>query len=168
MPPSDLPVSTCDICDELGDEARVIGSELKNYGGRSAFRGLAVTIKCFEDNSLVRDAVATPGKGQILVIDGGGSGRCALLGDVLAKRALDNGWSGIVVDGCVRDSAELRSLPIGIKARGTNPRKSRKFGEGQRDLPVLVAGIRVSPGDSVFADIDGIVVVAPSVQKAVR
>lgn len=168
IPPTDVPFTTCDISDELADEVRVIGSELKNYGGRRAFRGPAATIKCFEDNSLVRDAVSAPGAGQVLVVDGGGSRRCALLGDMLAKSAVRNGWSGIVIDGCVRDSAELRTLDIGIKARGTNPRKSHKFKEGQRDVPVSVVGVAISPGDSVFADDDGIVVVGPRISTATR
>ena len=150
--------TTCDLYDEFGDQARVIGSELVDFGGKPNFTGAAVTIKCFEDNGLIRRAVQSPGAGRVLVVDGGGSRRCALLGDMLAKEALANGWTGLVIDGCVRDSIELKTLNIGIKARGTTPRKSSRNGQGQSDLEIWVAGIPIRPGDTIFADADGILV----------
>ena len=156
----DDPVSfaTCDLYDEFGDQARVIGSDLVDFGGKPSFTGAAVTIKCFEDNGLIRRAVQSPGAGCVLVVDGGASDRCALLGDRLAKEAVVNGWAGLVIDGRVRDSIELKTLDIGIKARGTTPRKSSKSGQGQRDVEIWVAGIPVRPGDTIFADGDGILV----------
>lgn len=159
---NDAPFTTCDLYDEFGDRARVIGSQLHDYGGKRAFAGPAFTIKCFEDNSLVRETIQSPGNQRVLVIDGGGSHRCALLGDMLAKAALANGWAGIVVDGCVRDTAQLHALDIGIKARGSTPRKSHKLGEGQRDLPVTIMSVAILPGDGIFADADGIIILNPA------
>jgi regulator of ribonuclease activity A len=155
------------LFDEFGDGLGVIGSELRSFGGREKFKGPAVTIKCFEDNSLIKRVVETAGMGRVLVVDGGGSRRCALLGDMLAKAAATNGWHGIIVDGCVRDSLELRSVDIGIKARGTSPRKSCKFGEGQSDLQISIAGTAIKPGDMIYADTDGIVIMSggPSILK---
>ena len=150
--------TTCDLYDEFGDQARVIGSDLIDFGGRPDFKGTAVTIKCFEDNSLIRRAVQSPGAGRVLVVDGGESRRCALLGDMLAKDAVANGWAGLIIDGCVRDSVELKKLDIGIKARGTTPRKSSRSGQGQGDLEIRVAGIPIRPGDAIFSDLDGILV----------
>jgi regulator of ribonuclease activity A len=150
--------ATCDLYDEFGEQARVIGSDLADFGGRPKFMGAAVTIKCFEDNSLIRSAVQSPGAGRVLVVDGGQSRRCALLGDMLAKDAVANGWAGLIIDGCVRDTVELKQLDIGIKARGTNPRKSIRSGQGERDLEVEVAGIPIRPGDAIFSDSDGIIV----------
>jgi regulator of ribonuclease activity A len=153
--------ATCDLVDEHGEGARVIGSVLADYGGRRRFGGIAVTVQCFEDNSIVRQAIAESGIGRVLVIDGGGSGRCALLGDMLAKQALANGWEGLIIDGSVRDSEELRKLDIGVKARGTTPRKSHRNGEGRSGVDIEIAGIAVAPGDNVFADCDGIVILDP-------
>jgi regulator of ribonuclease activity A len=158
------PIKTCDLYDKVGDEARVIGSELINYGGKDSFAGTAVTIKCFEDNSILRSVVQSAGAGRVLAIDGGGSCRCALLGDMLAKAALKNGWVGLIIDGCVRDSAELAKLDIGIMARGTTPRKSNRLGEGQSDLEIHVAGILIRPGDTIVADADGIIVIDAQVR----
>src|SRR6266404_1699833 len=139
MPSTNVPFRTCDIYDELRDEARVIGSELKNYGGRRAFRGMAVTIKCYEDNSRVKEAVATPGEGQVLVIDGGGSCRCAA-GRYAGKASDHNGWSGIVVEGCVRDSAKVARSTSG--SRPAEPTYAGRTNmEAPRDLPVSVAGV---------------------------
>lgn len=158
LPGDAITFTTCDLFDEFGDGARVIGSDFVDFGATRRFKGAAVTIKCFEDNSLVRRAVQEPGDGRVLVIDGGASRRCALLGDMLAKDAVANRWAGLIIDGCVRDSVELGQLDIGIKALGTTPRKSTRNGEGQRDLEIWVAGIPIKPGDMVFADADGIVV----------
>ena len=149
---------TADLCDEFSDELQVLEPMFSNLGGSSAFHGAAVTLKVFEDNSLVRSALEQPGQGQVLVVDGGGSLRCALVGDQLAELAVRNGWAGIVVYGCIRDSAAIAELPLGLQAIGTHPLKSVKRGEGQRDLEVRIGGARIAPGDHIYADDDGIVV----------
>ena len=117
-------------------------------------------MQVYEDNVLVRAALAESGTGRVLVVDGGGSLRCALVGDLLGAMAVKNGWAGIVVNGCVRDSAELAQLPLGVRALATNPLRSEKRGEGQRDVPVVFAGITFMPGHYLYADADGIVVAA--------
>lgn len=129
------------------------------FGAIEAFAGPAATVRCFEDNTFVRDKLAEAGQRRVLVVDGGGSLRCALLGDNVARLAADNGWAGIVVFGCVRDSAELAHIPVGIQALATHPRRSDKRGEGSIDVPVTIAGARVAPGDALYADSDGIVIV---------
>jgi len=154
--------ATTDMSDELGDAARVAAPGFVDFGGCINFSGPIATVKCHEDNSMVRQALEEPGKGRVLVIDGGGSMNCALLGDMLGALAVDNGWHGIVVNGCVRDSAELANIDIGIKALATHPRKSQKRGLGERDVPVQFAGIEFRPGDQLYADRDGIVVTARS------
>jgi len=130
---------------------------LAHYGGLRRFAGRAVTLRAFEDNSLVRELVRTPGEGRVLVVDGGGSLRCALLGDLLAQAALDHGWAGVIIDGCVRDSVAIAALPLGVMARGVQPRRSDKHGQGVRDVAVEILGARVEPGDHVYADEDGVV-----------
>jgi regulator of ribonuclease activity A len=129
----------------------------RDYGGQSAFSGAVVTLKVFEDNSLVRATLEEPGLARVLVVDGGGSLRCALVGDQLAELGVQNGWAGILVYGCVRDSAALAALPIGIKAVATNPRKSVKKGEGSRDGVLRFAEVVIYPGDFLYADGDGVV-----------
>ncbi len=131
---------------------------LADFGGIVAFHGAISTVQCFEDNTLVRAAFEAKGNGRVLVVDGGGSLRCALIGDLLAALAEENGWAGALVYGCVRDSAALAHTRIGIKALAVNPRKSVKQGAGQRDIPVRFADVTFSPGDYVYADEDGIVV----------
>ncbi|MEM8573913.1 MAG: ribonuclease E activity regulator RraA [Pseudomonadota bacterium] len=150
--------STCDLYDKYLDEVRVPEPVFDDFGGRIRFRGTAETVKCFEDNSRIKDLVATGGRGKVLVVDAGGSVRCAVLGDFVAGEALKNGWEGIVVYGCVRDSAALAELGIGIKALGLNPRKSVRRGEGNTGLRISFVGIYVDPGDVIVADEDGIVV----------
>ena len=149
---------TTDISDDLGDAARIAEPGFADYGGRTVFSGPASTVKCHEDNSLVRKALEEPGNGRVLVVDGGGSMRCALLGDMLAGLGADNGWQGIVVYGCIRDSAEIAAIDIGVKALATHPKKSFKRGEGQRDVSLHFAGIDIHPGEYMYADRDGIVV----------
>ncbi len=149
---------TADLCDDHGDAVRVLSGGFGSYGGASAFRGPITTLAVDDDNSLVRDALEEPGDGRVLVVAGGGSERCALVGGNLGILAVDNGWAGIVVDGCVRDAAELREAAVGIRARGTCPRKSVKRGLGDRDVPVTVAGVDLLPGMWLWADDDGIVV----------
>lgn len=152
---------TTDLYDTFGDQLRVVPPGLHDFGKRLAFHGPAFTIKCFEDNSRIKEIVNTPGNGRVLVVDGGGSMRCALFGDVIAIEAARNGWAGAVVFACVRDKAALRTIDFGIKALAATPRKSTKRNEGQVNLPVIICGIVCSPGDYVVVDEDGIVIAAP-------
>ena len=151
---------TADICDEHGDALRVLSPMFQDYGGRIDFAGPVSTVKLFEDNSRVREAVSEPGEGRVLVVDGGGSMRCALLGDNLAAMAVENGWQGVLVYGCVRDAAEIGTMDLGVKALNTHPRKSVKRGLGERDVPVTFAGETIRPGDWLYADRDGVVLAA--------
>lgn len=151
-------MKTTDICDEYAGRIQVADPVgFKHYGGRKTFSGQIETIKCHEDNSLVRTAVAAPGKGKVLVVDGGGSLRCALLGDLLADMAQKNAWEGIVVYGCIRDSEVVATLDIGVMALATHPRKSEKRNMGMTNLTVHFAGIDFVPGHYLYADADGIV-----------
>ncbi len=129
-----------------------------DYGGNKQFSGPAATVKVFEDNSLVRGALEEPGEGKVLVVEGGASMRCALLGDMLAELGIKNGWAGVIVYGCIRDSGVIAEMKIGVKALNTNPRKSVKKGAGERDVSVSFADITIEPGDYIYADVDGIVV----------
>ncbi len=154
--------STCDLCDaHKGDDSgafRVLPPGLHSYGGVAAFSGPVRTVKCFEDNSLVKAAVESPGDGCVLVVDGGGSLRRALVGGNVAATAARNGWAGLVVDGCVRDAAELAATPIGVRALGLVPLPTDKRGEGQAEVAVQLRGVPVRPGDWLCADADGVVV----------
>ncbi|MDR2253908.1 MAG: ribonuclease E activity regulator RraA [Bifidobacteriaceae bacterium] len=150
--------STPDICDEHPDEVRVLAPVFASFGGRESFSGPARTVKCFEDNSMVKALAASPGGGCVMVVDGGGSLRRALLGDMVAAEAQRNGWAGLVVDGAVRDVEALRALGLGIKALGAVPVKTEKRGIGDVDVPVVVGGVMIRPGDAVHADATGIVV----------
>ncbi len=149
---------TADLCDEHSARLQVADPGFRNFGGREAFAGIVSTVKAFEDNSLVRAALEEQGKGRVLVVDGGGSMRCAMVGDLLAALALKNGWFGIVVNGCIRDSVDIAGIDIGLKALGTHPLKSLKRNEGQRDITVAFAGVRFEPGHHLYADHDGIVI----------
>jgi len=153
-----MDIKTADLCDQFSDELEVCEPLFGDFGGELRFAGQIATIKCFEDNSLAREMTGEPGNGRILVIDAGGSMRRAVIGDMLGKKAVDNGWAGIVVYGCIRDSAALSALPIGVKALGTHPVKTDKRGEGQRDLVVRFGGVTFRPGDWLYADEDGIIV----------
>lgn len=155
--------STCDLCDahegRLADgRLRVLPPGFLSFGKVQRFAGPAATLKVFEDNSLVRAALETAGDGRVLVVDGGASLRCALVGGNLGQLGERNGWAGIIVDGCVRDSSELDACQIGIRARALNPRKSLKLGAGQRDVAVTIASTPVRPGDWIYVDADGILV----------
>ncbi|TWT16908.1 ribonuclease E activity regulator RraA [Luteimonas wenzhouensis] len=150
-------MSTCDLCDRFEDRVRVLDLPLRDYGGRIAFAGRVSTVKALEDNSLVREAVAEPGEGRVLVIDGGGSLRRAMLGDMLADKAVANGWSGVLVHGAIRDSVALARLDLGVKALGTCPLKTDKRGQGLRDVPVRFGGVEIRPGDWLAADEDGVI-----------
>ena len=149
---------TADLCDRFAAELQVGETLFRDYGGRPRFAGQVATIKCFEDNSRVRGLVAEAGQGRVLVIDAGGSMRRALVGDMLAKQAVDNGWSGIVVYGCIRDAFAIAQLSLGVKALGTCPLRTDKRGEGQRDLPVRFAGVNFRQDDWLYADEDGVIV----------
>lgn len=155
--------ATTDLCDDHphlleNGLLAVLPPVFRLFGQHVKFAGPAVTLKVFEDNALVRAALEGPGRGRVLVIDGGGSLRRALVGGKLALLAQDHGWSGIVVDGCVRDSDEINSCEIGLRALATNPQKSSKTGAGERDISVSIGGVQVNPGDWIYADADGILV----------
>jgi regulator of ribonuclease activity A len=154
--------ATCDICDahkaDTSGAFRVLPPVWRGFGGAASFSGEVSTVQCFEDNSRVREALESAGGGRVLVIDGGGSQRSALVGGNLAALALKNGWAGIVVDGCVRDRAELAACAIGICALALCPMPPAKRGAGQRDVPIRLQGVPVRPGDWLYADADGIVV----------
>jgi regulator of ribonuclease activity A len=154
---------TPDLLDEYETLARsgnirVVAPMFQCYGGRLAFGGQISTLKVFEDNSLVREAFAEDGKGKVLVIDGGGSLRCALVGDQLAILAQKNGWAGVVVYGCIRDSGDINQIDLGVRALNTHPLKSIKKGAGDRNLPVTFGGVTFVPGEWLYADEDGVIV----------
>lgn len=150
---------TADLCDAHAD-VLICEPLFRSFGGKPRFSGQVVTIKCHEDNSLVKEAVNSPGEGRVLVVDGGGSKRCALLGDMLGAAAVKNGWAGIIVNGCVRDSADLQKMDLGVFALATHPLKSEKRGAGQRDVLVTIGGVRIAPGTFIYADEDGVIVSA--------
>ena len=150
--------TTADLCDEFGSLVRVAEPLFEDYGAIESFCGQIATVRVFEDNVLVREALEEEGGGRVLVVDGGGSARCALLGDKLARMAHEHGWSGIVIYGGVRDGVELAGVPIGVKALHAVPRRSGKEGVGDRDVPVSFAGISFDPREYLYADADGIVV----------
>jgi regulator of ribonuclease activity A len=151
-------ISTADLYDELGEELQSCDLQFRQFGGRTAFSGPAVTVCCRDDNVLLTSVLSEPGDGRVLVVDGGGSLHTALIGDRIAGIGVANGWAGVIVNGAVRDVVALRALDIGIKALGSNPRKSGKSGAGERDVPVGFGGTTISPGDEVTSDDDGIVV----------
>jgi len=150
--------ATTDLSDAHPDAIQVAEPMFRDFGGQRAFHGAIATVKLFEDNALVRSILETPGAGRVLVVDGGGSMRCALLGDQLAELAVRNGWAGVVVHGCIRDSEAIAQLPLGVKALATHPLKSIKRGEGQREIPVRFAGVHFRPGAWLCADGDGLIV----------
>jgi regulator of ribonuclease activity A len=155
--------ATTDICDANEDlitkgQLRVCAPVFKTYGGLNRFKGAAVTLKVFEDNTWVRTLLDEPGQGRVLVIDGGGSTRCALVGGNLGVLAEKNNWAGIVVFGCVRDTLELAQSKVGIRALAAHPQKSVKRNVGERDLVIDIAGTVVKPGDMIYADEDGVIV----------
>nr|WP_179557977.1 ribonuclease E activity regulator RraA [Pseudoclavibacter sp. JAI123] len=151
---------TCDLADLYGDDVRSCDAPMRDFGGRARFRGPIRTVRCYEDNSSVRAALSNRSDGEVLVVDGAGSLHVALLGDMIAELALSNGWSGVIVNGCVRDVRQLAALDLGVKAIGSNPRKSRKEGVGVVDVTLNFGGVVFKPGEHVYADEDGIVVTA--------
>jgi regulator of ribonuclease activity A len=150
--------ATADLVDDIGPGVRSCDTQFRQFGGRSEFAGPVSTVRCFEDNALLKSVLSEPGEGRVLVIDGDASVHAALVGDVIAELARSNGWSGLIVHGAVRDAATLRTLAIGIKALGTNPRKSTKTGAGERDVAVSFGGVTFVPGEVAYSDDDGIVV----------
>ena len=157
-------IATCDLCDAHKNDSsgafRVLPPVFRDFGARRRFAGAVTTVKCFEDNTQVKAAVDSPGEGRVLVVDGGASLRRALLGGNLGAAAARNGWAGVVIDGCVRDVAELAACDTGIRALAAMPLPTEKRGEGQRDVAVQVQGVWVRPGDWLYADEDGMVVLA--------
>ncbi|RRV10133.1 RraA family protein [Pseudomonas sp. v388] len=149
---------TTDLCDDHGDKARVLAPLFQDLGGRRDFCGEAVTVKCFEDNSRIKELSAESGVGKVLVVDGGGSDRCALFGDHLAQDLVLNGWAGLLIYGYVRDREVLGQLPVAIKALGVSPRKSVKRSEGQIGVAVTFAGQTIANGDWLYGDADGVVI----------
>ena len=153
-------LKTADLYDLYENQLQVCEPVFRHFGGRSSFAGPIATVKCFEDNSYVNKLVGEAGEGRVLVVDAGGSLRCAMLGDQLALKAVDNGWAGVVLYGCIRDSADIAKMPLGVMALAANPRKSVKKDCGERDLPVRFAGVSFLPGAWLYADQDGVVVSA--------
>jgi regulator of ribonuclease activity A len=151
---------TPDLCDQYPELVRVVDPMLSNFGGREQFYGQIVTVKCFEDNSLVKQLVGTPGHGRVIVVDAGGSLRRACLGDMLAEQAASNGWSGLVIYGCIRDVDQIMVTEIGVQALGVHPMKTEKKGVGDLDIAVSFGGVTFNPGEYLYADNNGVVVSA--------
>ena len=149
---------TPDLCDAYPDQVQVLEPMFSNFGGHDSFGGQIVTLKCFEDNSRVKEQAELDGKGKVLVVDGGGSLRCALLGDMIAEKAARNGWEGLVIYGCVRDVDVLAQTQVGIQALASHPLKSQKRGLGDLDVVVTFAGVTFHPGHYLYADNNGILV----------
>ncbi|KZZ57242.1 ribonuclease activity regulator protein RraA, partial [Oleiphilus sp. HI0125] len=147
-----------DLCDEYPDLVEVVEPMFHNFGAVDAFGGEIVTVKCFEDNSVVKEQVGLPGEGRVMVVDGGGSKRNALLGDMLAEKAAANGWSGLIIYGCIRDVDVIRQTQLGVQALGTNPRKTEKRGLGDLNVEVKFGGVVFKPGHYVYADNNGVIV----------
>jgi regulator of ribonuclease activity A len=152
------PINTADLYDERGEELDSVSLQFQSLGGRSHFSGPVRTIRCFEDNALVKATLATPGDGSVLVVDGGGSLRTALMGDMIAASAVANGWAGVVINGAIRDREAIAALPLGVKALGSNPRKSSKSGAGETGTDVTVDGVTIRTGAMIWCDPDGILV----------
>ncbi|MET0887168.1 MAG: ribonuclease E activity regulator RraA [Mycetocola sp.] len=153
-----MTTTTADLYDELGEGIQSLPLQLQLFGAHAKFEGAIRTVKCFEDNALLKSIVSTPGDGNVLVVDGGGSVERALMGDMIAKIAADNGWAGVVINGAIRDRVAISEIPIGVKAIGTNPRKSTKTGEGEADIVLEFGGVTFRPGAKLFSDEDGILV----------
>lgn len=153
-----MSVATADLYDERGEDLQSVAMQFQSFGGVTGFSGKIRTVHCFEDNVVLKSVLSSPGEGAVLVIDGGGSLDRALMGDMIAELAVENGWAGVIINGAVRDRKALSQLPLGVKALGSNPRKSTKGGEGETDVPVTIDGVAFRPGAMVYADEDGILV----------
>lgn len=158
-------LSTPDLCDEYPSDVRACQLQFVKYGQTSAFSGQIRTVKCFEDNSLVKQLLAEPGKGRVLVVDGGGSLRRALLGDQIAASAVQQEWAGVVFNGAVRDVDEINALALGVRALGSTPLKTEKRGEGQIDIPVAFGNVEFHPGQYLYADNNGVIVSEKELQQ---
>jgi regulator of ribonuclease activity A len=157
-PAESTAVNTADLYDERGDELASVSLQFQSLGGRSHFSGQVRTNRCFQDNALVKSTLATPGNGNVLVVDGGGSLGTALMGDMIAESAVANGWAGVVINGAIRDREAIAGLDLGVKALGSNPRKSAKDGAGEVDVDVQIDGVTIRPGTTIWCDPDGILV----------
>lgn len=155
-----MDLSTADLADREGPAIRSCDVQFRQYGGRATFAGRIRTVTCFQDNALLKKILSEPGNGQVLVIDGAASVHTALVGDLIAELGRSNGWNGVVVNGAVRDAAVLADMDFGVKALGSNPRKSTKNGDGVVDDPVEIGGVRFVPGEYLVSDHDGVVVLA--------
>jgi regulator of ribonuclease activity A len=153
-----MTIATADVYDERGEQVDSLALQLEDVGGHAAFDGPIRTVRCHRDNALVKSVLATRGEGAVLVIDGGGSLESALVGDLIAGSAVENGWAGLIVHGAIRDRSTIAGLALGVKALGTNPRKSAKDGVGEIDVPVTIEGVVFTPGKHVWADLDGVLV----------
>lgn len=153
-----MPVSTADLYDEREERIQSLPIQFRSFGARAAFDGPIRTIRCYEDNALVKATLATPGDGAVLVVDGGGSLQTALMGDMIAESAVANGWAGVVIHGAIRDGVAINGLALGVKALGTNPRKSAKTGAGEVDVALEFGGVTFRPGVHLYSDEDGILV----------
>lgn len=162
-----MTILTADLCDEFAADVQVAEAQFRSYGARRSFGGQVVTLRVFEDNPLVKSTLEESGSGRVLVVDGGGSMRCALLGGNIARLAAENGWSGVIINGCIRDRLEVDASDIGVRALATCPRKSRKQGLGERDVDLFFAGVDIRPGDYVYADDDGILVSARDLSQSI-
>ncbi len=154
-------VPTADLVDQIGEDVRSCDTQFRRFGQRGTFVGTVTTVRCFQDNALLKEVLGEDNPGGVLVIDGDASVHTALVGDLIAERARTHGWAGLVVNGAIRDAATIDGMDIGVKALGTNPRKSTKTGDGERDVPVEFGGVTFHPGDVLYSDADGIVLVAP-------
>ena len=150
-------IITPDLCDEF-PEVQVVEAGFNNYGGVRQFGGEIVTVKCFEDNSIVKEQVGLPGNGRVMVVDGGGSKRNALLGDMLAEKAAENGWAGLVIYGCIRDVNAIAEIDLGVQSLATHPMKTDKRGLGDLNVPVTFGGTTIKPGDYLYADNNGVLI----------
>jgi regulator of ribonuclease activity A len=156
--------SICDLCDDHPDLVRVVGPVFRHFGLRRAFSGPIATLSCFEDNALLKATLQAPGQGRVLVVDGGGSLRCALFGDKLAAFAVENDWAGLVVHGAVRDVEVIATMPVAVRALAVVPLRPGRTGAGERDVPVSFAGVTFTPGHWAYADENGIILSAASIQ----
>jgi regulator of ribonuclease activity A len=153
-----MEISTADLYDQHGESLASVSLQFQDLGGRLSFTGPVRTIRCREDNGLVKSVLNSPGNGAVLVVDGAGSLNSALMGDMIAEAAVANGWAGVVINGPIRDRAAVAKLPLGVKALGSNPRKSAKDSVGEVDVPVEFGGVTFRPGATLYADMDGILV----------
>ncbi|MXW73764.1 MAG: RraA family protein, partial [Chromatiales bacterium] len=151
---------TTDLSDDHEDSSTTCATQFRDFGGRARFAGRIRTVRCFEDNARLKEMLGEPGNGGVLIVDGAASTARALLGDMLAARAAENGWSGVIINGAIRDSSEVAKVDVGVKALGVNPARSSKTGAGEVDVPIEFGGVRFQPGHWVYCDEDGVLVSA--------